>query len=471
MSSRRLSQTDDESKKAITAGKTKNDTLTEGHEVLSAETTIRINTDQPVFVGAMLARGIALRNQSNSTTSLELLREKAKIYISHFIHAFNNGIVRGVYPQSDRAFYQLDLNSSSVPNISNDENVITWGDNIQIGDPIRVASGGAAMSNPSALELNTVFNAFKVARATHTSLKDEYDAAQKAVADLRPEVNDLILRVWNEVETYYSSEEPANRRRKCREWGIVYVNVSGEVSLTGIVTDINNQPLQAATVTIEQLTVSATTNANGEYSIPTVAAGSYTISMAKTGFQTKIIPNITINNSQATNLDSQLIATSGSLQARITNIGLPLSGVIISIDTLALSAITGSDGIGTINNVSPGTYTITISKPNYTPQTLIGIIVNVGGTTNISADLVSTTGTLVANVYSQGQPLAFATVRIDSLAVQVITGNDGIGRLEALPPNNYNVSAQAPGKVTVTNSIVISANQTASLTFDLQLVG
>ena len=104
-------------------------------------------------------------------------------------------------------------------------------------------------------------------------------------------------------------------------------------------------------------------------------------------------------------------------------------------------------------------------------QTLSGITINAGGTTNIGADIVSTTGTLIANVYSQGLPLEGATVRIDALQVQVITGSDGIGRLDALPPNTYYVSAQAPGKVTVTNSIAISANQTASLTFDLQQIG
>ena len=147
------------------------------------------------------------------------------------------------------------------------------------------------------------------------------------------------------------------------------------------------------------------------------------------------------------------------------------SGIQFRIESLALTVSTAQDGTANMNGVSPGTYVVTISKPNFVVQTLTGITINAGGITNIGADLVSTTGTLIANVYSQGLPLAGATIRIDSIPVQVITGNDGIGRLEALPPNIYYVSAQAPGKVTVSNSISISANQTASLTFDLQQIG
>jgi hypothetical protein len=285
---------------------------------------------------------------------------------------------------------------------------------------------------------------------------------------MRPQENDLILHIWNEVETYYSSEDASSKRRKCREWGIVYINVPEENSLSGTVTDTNGNPVQGAVINIDQLSVSAVSNSSGQYNIPTVAAGTYTISVTKAGFQTKSIPNIVINAGIVTPLDIQLIATTGIIHGYITNNGMPLAGATISIDALGLSVITGQDGIGQIAGISQGTYLVTVSKANYTTQNLPGITINVGATTDFSADLVSITGTLIANVYSQGLPLGGATVRIDSIPVQVITGSDGIGRLEALPPNTYSVSASAPEKVTETQSVVITANATESLTFDLQ---
>jgi len=471
MPSRLLSKSDIEISKALTAAKLKNDTITEGNEVLSTTTTSNLDIEEPDFAAILLARSIALRNQGTSTAALDEKRERAKLLISHFFQAFNNGVVRGVFPEQDRAFYKLNMTSGNLPNLSSDANILEWGNNIQVGDPARTADGGVVMANPSLADFNVAFIAYKTAKGTHTALKDAYEASQVAVANKRATELDLILRIWNEVETYYSAYEPSTKRRMCKEWGVIYVNSATDNSLEGTVTDTNNMPVAGAVISIEQLSVSANSNSNGEYSIATITAGTYTLKVTKTGFQEKNIPNITIESGATSNIDVQLISTTGSLHAIITCSAQPLAGATIAIESLALTVSSAADGTANINGVSPGTYVVTISKPNFVVQTLTGITINAGGITNIGADLVSTTGTLIANVYSQGLPLAGATIRIDSIPVQVITGNDGIGRLEALPPNIYYVSAQAPGKVTVSNSISISANQTASLTFDLQQIG
>src|SRR5665647_686839 len=308
MPSRLLPRTDEEIIAALTAAKTKNDTLTEGHEVLNSATATRLDADEPDFAAKLLARGIALRNQGSSTSDLDSKRDRAKLFISHFFQAFNNGVMRGVFPAADRAYYQLDTNSSAVPVLNNEESIITWGNRIQVGDPARTTAGGIVMANPSLAEFNTVFNAYKTAKGTHSTLKDTYDESQQAVADMRAEVNDLILHIWNEVETYYSSEDPSNKRRKCREWGIIYINVPDEDSLTGTVTDTNGNPVQGAVINIEQLSVSASSNSSGQYNIPTVVAGTYTITVTKIGFQTRSIPNIVINAGIVTPLDIQLLS-------------------------------------------------------------------------------------------------------------------------------------------------------------------
>ena len=468
---KRPCRSDDEIIAALTKAVEKHGTMAVDVIVLLVATVTGMILTQTTLSAQLFQRLTAQNAYSRATTALNALRDNTRLYLSHFIQSFNMGVARGLFPESDRLFYGLDIHSGSVPDISSDDKMILWGNRILTGDPARVLNGGAAMDMPTKVQFAAYFDPFLLAHTAQLAAKEDYETAQQAVAASRAPAMELITKIWGEVEAYYSNLDPSAKRTKCKEWGVLYVNSATDNSLEGKVTDTNNNPVAGAVINVEQLSLSTNSNSNGEYSFASMSAGNYTLKVTKTGFQEKTIPNLTIESGATTTIEVQLISTTGSLHAIITSSAQPLAGATIAIESLALTVSTAQDGTANMNGVSPGTYVVTISKPNFVVQTLTGITINAGGTTNIGADLVSTTGTLIANVYSQGLPLGGATVRIDAIPVQVITGNDGIGRLEALPPNTYYVSAQAPGKVTVTNSIAISANQTASLTFDLPQIG
>ena len=59
------------------------------------------------------------------------------------------------------------------------------------------------MVMPSIAEVTAEVNLFKTLNASQSTLKDAYDNAQEAVSDMRPEVDSLILRIWDEVETAF----------------------------------------------------------------------------------------------------------------------------------------------------------------------------------------------------------------------------------------------------------------------------
>ena len=44
----------------------------------------------------------------------------------------------------------------------------------------------------------------------------------------RPDTDDLILDIWDQVEFFFRKDEASSKRRKAREWGVVYVNDEGE---------------------------------------------------------------------------------------------------------------------------------------------------------------------------------------------------------------------------------------------------
>lgn len=84
-----------------------------------------------------------------------------------------------------------------------------------------------------------------------------------------------------------------------------YLGASG--SLTGRVTDTNDSPLFRANVRIEQLGLSAQTDASGNYAFPTVSPGVYTVIASRLCcYQSVSTPNVLISPNEATTVNFQL---------------------------------------------------------------------------------------------------------------------------------------------------------------------
>ena len=83
---------------------------------------------------------------------------------------------------------------------------------------------------------------------------------------------------------------------------------SGEFgSLTGHVSDPNDAPIENATVTITGTAYSAVTNAQGAFSIENVPVGTYDVQATHPLYATGTVPDVTIVNGQATDIDILLL--------------------------------------------------------------------------------------------------------------------------------------------------------------------
>ena len=56
------------------------------------------------------------------------------------------------------------------------------------------------------------------------------DRESEDVERLRAEVADLVRDIWDELEFVHRKDSPAARRRRCREWGVVYRERRREIS-------------------------------------------------------------------------------------------------------------------------------------------------------------------------------------------------------------------------------------------------
>ncbi len=235
MAKRKLPRSVSDYLTAMWAAKTKADAIGDVTKIaFSALTYERLNGFLPNFETEVNERKEALVNQTNATAEKNLANEKAAILASQFFQVFNFGVYRGVFKASDRPYYGIDVNDSNTPDINSDSDLLLWGKNLIDGEAARVAAEGPPMSMPSAAEFETEFNKFKDLQIAQSQLKDQYDKEQEDVAELIDEADLLVRDIWDEVEFTFRHDEAASKRRKCREYGVVYVNDKNEVIIEPI---------------------------------------------------------------------------------------------------------------------------------------------------------------------------------------------------------------------------------------------
>lgn len=252
---------------------------------ITSITEERLNTLGAEYLKAYEDSVVALAKQTKSTEAAARSRLMVKMYISQFLQVFNFGIDREKYPLQDRSFYELSVTNGVVPILNTELEIVQWGKNIIKGDAERVAAGGAPMTNPSAEEFKVVFDQMIQNIQTQSSFKNSYDKAQEKLNNLNDAIDKLILRIWNEINTFYDDHEPASRRRKAREWGVVYVSTDTANIVGGSVLNLeNDKAVGGALVSFAEIEMQTTTDSNGRFSFKTNYVGEATIVVEKTGF-------------------------------------------------------------------------------------------------------------------------------------------------------------------------------------------
>jgi hypothetical protein len=125
--------------------------------------------------------------------------------------------------------------------------------------------------------------------------------------------------------------------------------------------------ISGATVTLSPGGASRTTDANGYYTFNNVAAGTYSVTAAKTGYVSKTTSGVAVTAGATKTVNFALNASSGtgSVTGKITNAvtGLAISGATVKLGTTTKT--TATDGTYSFTGVTAGGYTLTVSKSGF----------------------------------------------------------------------------------------------------------
>lgn len=156
----------------------------------------------------------------------------ARMYISHFIQVLNLAVIRGEIKRSQKELYKLDPKSNALPDLTTEDGLIEWGQNIIDGEQQRTAAGGFPIYNPAINKVKVHFEMFKEDYTSHLLHKKTHSRVFEDTESLRKQVDEIILSIWDQVEAFYKDELPYAKLRKCQAYGMIYYYRRGEAKLT-----------------------------------------------------------------------------------------------------------------------------------------------------------------------------------------------------------------------------------------------
>lgn len=160
-------------------------------------------------------------NYSKSEAYQDRLKN-AKMYVSHFLTVFNMCVKRGEMKASDRKFFSIPENSGELPDMSSDIAVIRCCENTIKGEKARTAKGGVPIYNPTIAKVAVHYDLFKELYDKQSKMRQLTDEALLVVSLMRPQVDEVILDVWNSIENYFQDLTGEKKIKVCREYGLIY---------------------------------------------------------------------------------------------------------------------------------------------------------------------------------------------------------------------------------------------------------
>lgn len=236
-------------------------------------------------------------------------------------------------------------------------------------------------------------------------------------------------------------------------------------TLSGLVTEAGTgAPVANATVTTLPPTTTASTNAQGAYSIPNVAAGSYIVSVSRAGYSPGST-NATVGPGQNATANVTLTPVPGTIAGVVTNVstGNPLAGASVSTQPPTATVTTNAQGQYSIANVPPGTYAVNVSLSGFSSSSGTATVSSAQtATTNVALTPLPGSITGLITDASTGQPIAGASVSTAPATSTVTTNAQGQYSIPNVAAGNYTVTATRTGYAAANGPVTVLPGQAAT---------
>ncbi len=250
--------------------------------------------------------------------------------------------------------------------------------------------------------------------------------------------------------------------------------------IAGQITDQETgSPLANVSVTVflgSTLTASTQTDINGNYSVDTLAPGTYTVRTSLTNYQTASL-GATVVSAATTTVSLQLLPSPGTVAGTVLASGSPAAGAAIELSqgtSVIASTVTSTDGTYVLSGIAPGNYTVRATLPNYQISSA-GASVTANTITTLDFTLYSAQGALAGHVQNQLlTPISGTTIDIlqgANIVASTTTDPQGNFLVSNLAAQTYTVIASAPNYQASqqTATVVLPPEPTTTVNFTLSI--
>jgi len=220
---RRLPNTDQARLRALKAAYKKGTLLNPWDLAYSQKLYLQLKAFLPLFEQAIDQYNFSKDRQAKYGKLLNDQFKEARLYVSHFLQVLNFCIIRGEIKPDVRVTLGLEIDEKSVPEMGTEQQLIYWGKKIINGEHQRMLAGGNRIYNPSIAIVKIKYEKFIEYYNTHKNLQVTTKKMHEKVISLRDKADALILYIWNEIEAKFEDQPGDVRRKKCADYGIIYM--------------------------------------------------------------------------------------------------------------------------------------------------------------------------------------------------------------------------------------------------------
>ncbi len=160
-----------------------------------------------------------LRSSQKYGTELRTTR----MYISHFMTVLNMCFMRNEIRCEFKSLYSLDDNTQFPhPDLYDGASIQEWGKKIIEGEQARIRRGGTPIYNPTIAKVKVHYDNFTDAYRSKLTQESNTERFLLKLRQMRPDVDNLIETIWDEIERVHSMENPSESYILNESFGITY---------------------------------------------------------------------------------------------------------------------------------------------------------------------------------------------------------------------------------------------------------
>ncbi|MDA3780486.1 MAG: hypothetical protein PF487_09770 [Bacteroidales bacterium] len=234
---RRLPNTDSSRLKALEKALQKGKKIPPFNLAFSQNSYQKVQSFLPIWQKSIIENNNTYNIQIKNNKDYLIKLKKAKLYISHFIQVINMAIVRGELSENIKENYNLPIEEKKIPALNTENEILYWGEKIISGETKRKMQGHSPISNPTIAVVKVHYDNFMEAYKFQKTLKRNHGRTLQNIASLRKDADDIILKIWNDVEAYYNELPEEQKRIEAQKYGIIYIYRKNEIGKIQLLKD------------------------------------------------------------------------------------------------------------------------------------------------------------------------------------------------------------------------------------------